>query len=115
MDIISNNKFQLIRSDVKSLKIHLFGDNNINDWNKIIIIYNLYLFFNNLYISYLLIDYISKDNSNSNLSKDFKNIYVFFFILCSLKSSYLYLIYNTSKIDPNLANSLYNNTKEYFI
>jgi hypothetical protein len=115
MDIISDNKFQLIRQDVKILKKYLFNDNNINDWSKIIIIYNLYLFFNNLYICYLLIDYISNDTKNSSISKDFKNIYVFFFILCSLKSSYLYLIYNTSKIDLNLANSIYNNTKEYFI
>ena len=111
----ANNNFQLIRQDFKELKIILFTENNVNDWNKIIIIYNLYLFFNHLYITYLLMDYISKDKTPKNFSNDFKNIYVFFFILCNLKNAYAYFIYNVSKVDPKLSLNILNHTKEYFI
>jgi hypothetical protein len=114
MDTFNYNNFQLIKRDIRTLKHYIIKDNDINDWNKIIIIYNFYLIFNHLYIAYYLIDHISKDNNN-NFVVQFGNIYVFFFILCNLRNSYLYCILNISKIDKNLANSLYGNTKEYFV
>lgn len=114
MDLILSPNFQLVRKDFRELKVHLFTENNINDWNKIIIIYNLYIFFNHLYILYNLIDIISKDN-NTDFVHQFKNIYIFFFILCNVKNSYLYFILNTAKIDKKLANSFYKNTHQYFI
>lgn len=116
METLNVNNFQLIRKDFKDLKIILFSENNVNDWDKIIIIYNLYLFFNHLYITYLLMDYISKDKTPStNYIHQFKNIYIFFFILCNLKNAYAYFIYNVSKIDPKLSLNILNHTKEYFI
>jgi len=116
MDTFNYNNFQLIRKDIRTLKHYIIKDNEINDWNKIIIVYNFYLIFNHLYIAYYLIDYISNDNNNNNnISVQFGNIYVFFFILCNLRNSYLYCILNISKIDKKLANSLYENTKEYFV
>lgn len=113
MDTINYNNFQLIKRDVRTLKQYIIKDNNINDWDKIIIIYNIYLIFNHLYISYCLIDYLTKNNSD-NFIIQFKNIYLFFFILCNLRNSYLYCILNISKIDKKLADSLYENTKDYF-
>ena len=107
-------EFVLIKRDFRDLKIHLFSNNNINDWNKILIIYNLYLFFNHLYISYNLINIISNDN-NTEFRHQFKNIYIFFFILCNLKNSYGYFILNVHKIDPKLANSFFKNTHHYFL
>jgi hypothetical protein len=104
---------ELIRRDVRSLKEYIIRDNHIHNWDKIIIIYNFYLLFHHMYIAYHLIDYISKDNSHFLVQ--FRNIYIFFFILCNLKNSYLYLILNIYKIDKNLADSLYKNTKEYFV
>ena len=91
-------EFVLIKRDFRDLKVHLFSNNNINDWNKILIIYNLYLFFNHLYISYNLINIISNDK-NTEFIHQFKNIYIFFFILCNLKNSYGYFILNVHKID----------------
>ena len=114
-DYNAKNNFQLIRQDFKELRIILFTENNVNDWNKIIIIYNLYLFFNHLYITYLLMEYISKDKTPKNFRNDFKDIYVFFFILCNLKNAYAYFIYNVSKVDPKLSLNILNHTKEYFI
>lgn len=114
MDTFNYNNFQIIKRDIRALKHYIIKDNEINDWDKIIIVYNFYLIFNHLYIAYYLIDYISKDNSN-NIGVQFGNIYVFFFILCNLRNSYLYCILNISKIDKNLADSLYANTKEYFV
>jgi len=104
----------LIKRDFRELRSYVFGENDINDWDRLIIIYNLYLFFNHLYILYALIDYISKDKNQSFLNQ-FKNIYLFFFILCNVRTSYFYFIYNVAKINKNLSDSFYKNTKEYFI
>lgn len=114
MNSVENNNLQLIRNDFKALKIHLFKENKINDWDKIIIIYNLIIFFNNLYICYRLIDKITNDNSK-NFKDQFLNIYILFFIICSIKSSYGYFLYNVSKVDPDLALSFFKNSHQYFI
>jgi hypothetical protein len=113
MDIITSSNFQLIRSDFRELKVYIFKDDSINDWDKIILIYNFYLFVNHLYITYYLLDIITKDKSD--FIHQFKNIYLFFFILCNLKNSYLYFIFNVSKIDKNLANRLFLHSKDYFM
>jgi hypothetical protein len=113
MDNFNYNNFQLIKRDIRELKQYIFKDNDINDWDKIIILYNFYLIFNHLYITYYLIEYISKNNYSFII--EFRNIYIFFYVLCNLRNSYLYFILNISKIDKNLANSLYGNTKEYFV
>lgn len=103
----------LIKKDFKELKGLIFNVNDINDWNKIIVLYNFYLFFNHLYILYCLLDFLNNDKGS--FSQQFKTIYLFFFILCNLQNSYLYFILNVNKIDNNLANSLYKNTKDYFM
>jgi hypothetical protein len=113
MNILNNNSFQLIRRDIRELKSYLFQDNDINDWDKIIVIYNFYLFYSHFYILYNLMNYIN--HNNTNLLDQYKSIYLFFFILCNIRNSYLYFILNVSKINNNLANSLYNNTKKYFL
>ena len=114
MNSVDYNNFQLIKRDFRVLKKDLFGENNINDWDKIIIIYTISIFLNNLYILYNLIDIISKDNNN-NFYNQFKNIYFLFFIICSIKSSYGYFINNVIKINKNLGYSIFNNTHKYFI
>ena len=113
MDILTNNNVQLVRQDFRELKKHIFQENNVNDWDKIIIIYNFYLFFSHLYLVYVLMDIISKDNST--FIHQFRNVYVFFFILCNMKNSYAYFIFNVSKIDPILALNILKHTKEYII
>lgn len=116
MEILTSPKFQLIKQDIKIIKKDIFEENNINDWDKLLIVYNFCLFLNHLYLSYILIDELANDKSNNNSSFviQFKNIYILFFILCNLKNSYGYLIYNISKINAKVAYSLFNNTKEYF-
>jgi hypothetical protein len=103
----------LIKNDFRELRHFLFEDNNINDWDKIIVIYNMYLFFNHVYMLYYLLDNLMKDKSS--FTTQFKTIYLFFFLLCNLKNSYLYFILNVNKIDNKLAHSLYTNTKQYFV
>jgi len=114
MNIVKNSNFRLIRADFKVLKGDLFDDNSINEWNKIIIVYNLYLFFNNLFILYSLINIISNDKS-TKFEDQFKNVYLLFFIMCSIKNSYAYFILNVSKINPDLAYSFFKNSHKYFI
>lgn len=103
----------LIRNDFRTLRGFLFSENNVNDWDKIIVLYNIYLFFNHIYMLYYLLDTINKDKSS--FIEQFKLIYLFFFLLCNLKNSYLYFILNVNRIDSKLANSFYHNTKEYFM
>ncbi len=104
----------LVRDDIRQLKQYIFQDNDINNWDKVIILYNFYLFYNHLYILYSLFNYINHDKSTS-FSKQFKHIYMFFFILCNLKNSYMYFILNVSKINLALGNNLYEHTKQYFM
>lgn len=111
-ELLFNPKFQLIKRDLRQLKSYIFSENEINNWNKIIILYNFFLFYQHLYYIYYLLDRIT--NENYNITNDFKNIFIFFFILCNLKNSYLYLILNISKIDKKLAEEIYKNSKEYF-
>lgn len=103
----------VIKNDFRELRRFLFEPNEINDWDKIIVLYNIYLFFNHVYMLYYLLDTLMKDNSS--FTQQFKTIYLFFFLLCNLKNSYLYFILNVNRIDTKLADNLYNNTKQYFL
>lgn len=103
----------LLKQNCRELRSHIFNENDINNWNKIIILYNIYLFFNHIYMLYMLLEYFRKDTLT--FQEQFKNVYLFFFLLCNLKNSYLYFILNISKIDKNLANSMFQNTKIYFV
>lgn len=113
MDALTISKLKLIKSDITVLKKYLFTDNEINNWYKLIIVYNFYLIAAHIYIMYSIAIYMA--DSTASFSQDFMKTYLFFFIMCNLQSSYRYFIINVSKIDPLLANSLYGNTKEYFI
>ena len=112
MDILNNHNFQLIKRDLRDLRSNLFGVNNINDWDKIIIIYNIFLIYNQMLITYTLLNALT--NNNATFSEQFRTIYLFFFILCSVKSSYLYFIYNVSKVDYELSMRMHSNFKNYF-
>lgn len=113
MDANTLAKLQLIKRDVRDIKAHVFGENNIHDWYKLIVVYNFYLFYSQMYILYQIAIYMA-DSTNS-FSADFKKIYMFFFILCNLRSTYLYFIVNVAKMDYPLSMRFYNNTKEYFV
>jgi hypothetical protein len=113
MNIENIRKYQLIKKDIGELKSYLFTDNDINDWNKLIVIYNFYLFFSHLYVLYVITDVLSK--SQKSFNSEYKQIFLMFFVLCNLQNTYRYFIMNVSKINYNLANNLYSNTKEYFI
>jgi hypothetical protein len=113
MNIKNIEKYQLIRRDIRELKVYLFTDNDINDWNKLIVIYNFYLFLSHLYVLYVLVNVLSK--SDKSFNSEYRQIFLMFFVLCNLQNTYRYFIMNTSKINYNLANNLYKNTKEYFI
>lgn len=113
MDSATLAKLQLIKRDVRDIKACVFGDNNIHDWYKLIVVYNFYLFYSHMYILYKIAIYMA-DSTNS-FERDFKKIYMFFFILCNLRSTYLYSIVNIAKMDYPLSMRFYNNTKDYFL
>jgi hypothetical protein len=106
-----DTKQELIRRDLRQLRHTLFDNNEINNWRKIIIIYNLYLLYLHMYGAYYLIN----SNNNNNNSKDIKNVFLFFFLLCNIRTSYMYMIMNVNKVDRPLAFNLHSNFKEYFM
>jgi hypothetical protein len=106
-------KLQIIKRDVRTLRTYLFSNNNENDWMKLIIIYNIYIMISHMYILYTFADYFMY--SKKTFQEDFKKIFILFFILCNAQNTYRYFILNVSKVNTQLADSLYKNTKEYFI
>ena len=101
----------LVKRDLRQVSKIIYEDNNIDDWTKIIIAYNIYLIFSQIMLVIYYINYFS--NILSKSSNNFKNTYLFFFLLCSLQNSYGYGILNISKVNPELAFSLHNNMKNY--
>lgn len=107
-DVLCSNEFQLIKRDVRALKKHILSDENEDKWRKAIILFNFYLFFYHLYILYELTVQF-KESSN------FGYIYMYFFVLCNTRNLYLHMILNISKLDKPLAESMFQNTKQYFV
>jgi hypothetical protein len=112
MEFLNSDQFQLIKRDTRELQKILFTENDINDWAKIIILYNMYLVYNQIILAYSLFDFLINDKSS--FEKQFTKIYAFFFLLCSIKTSYLYFIYNLSKTDYDLSMKMHNNLKNFF-
>jgi hypothetical protein len=106
-------KLYLIKRDARVLKEYLFNENDINNWMKLIVIYNIYLFMVHYFIIYMFVDYFQY--SQNNFNDDYRKTFIMFFVLCNLQNTYKYFILNVSKIDYNLGYSFYKNTNEYFI
>ena len=100
----------LIKRDLRQVSKIIYEDNNINDWTKIILAYNIYLIFSQIM---LVVYYINFFNELTTSTNNFKNTYLFFFLLCSLQNSYAYGILNINKVNPELATSLHHNMKNY--
>jgi hypothetical protein len=111
MEIDNSDKFKLIKRDLRTLRTNLFDENEINNWRKIIIIYSLYLLHLQMYLSYCIIQYCNNNRNNN----DFKMVFLFFFLICNIRTSYMYSIVNVYKINQPLANNLHSNLKEYFL
>lgn len=97
----------LIKRDLRQLSKIIYEENNINDWRKLIIMYNIYLIYSQtvliLYCLSMSIDFIY----------NFRSIYLFLFLCSSLQNSYAYGILNINKINPTLALSMHNNFVDY--
>ena len=47
---------ELIKRDIRALRNTLFGENDINDWSKIIILYNIFLMYNFAQLNFYIMD-----------------------------------------------------------
>lgn len=112
-DLEDYKKLVLIKRDARDLKSIIFGENETNDWDKLIILYMMLLMYQHLYLVYHFMNIIAKSGPN-DFRKDFINIYMFFYFITNLKGSYQGMIYSVSKVDDKLANSMHDNMKEYF-
>ena len=112
MNLLLGEKYQLIKADVRELKREIISDNH-NNWDKIIIIYNFYIFYQFIYSSYLMLDYFEK--TNAPFHTQYVQYYMFFYSICAIRHSYLYFIQNIARINVDLAVRMHNNLKEYFL
>jgi len=106
----NSEKFKLIKRDLRTLRTNLFDENEINNWRKLIIIYSLYLLHLQIYLSYCIMQYCNNSSNNN-----FKMVFLFFFLICNIRTSYMYSIVNVYKINQPLAHNLHTNLKEYFL
>jgi hypothetical protein len=106
-------KLILVKRDAKELRTIIFGENNINDWDKLIILYTMFLVIQHLYLVYQYMHIIINSGPN-DFRKDFINTYMFFYFITNLKGSYCGMIYSISKVDNKLAYNMHDNMKEYF-
>ncbi len=113
MELLNIKEFQLIKKDFSVLRQDLFEENGINDWDKLIIIYNFCMLINYVYYTYSLLGVLYKDNSH--FREQFLNVYLFFYCITSLNDCYLYFIKNVYRINPKLALQMHENLKEYFL
>ena len=95
----------LVKRDLRQVSKIIYENNNVDNWTKIILVYNLYLVFSQI----LLVSYMINclDINKFNL----RTTYLLFFIMCNLQNAYGYGIKNIHKINPSLANSLHENLK----
>ena len=117
MDPLTANEIQkyiLIKRDVRELRNIIFGnDQHIHDWDRILIIYSIFLMYQHVFLLYNVMTKINK-HADFNFKRDYKNLYIFVFFLCNLRTSYLYMIKSVIKVDKPLAGSLHANMGEYF-
>ena len=106
-------KLILVKKDAKALRTIIFGENDKNDWDKLIIIYTMFLMYQHLFLVYQYMNIVSKSGPYE-FKKDFINLYMFFFFICSLRGVYGSMIYSIGKVDCKLANSMHGNMGEYF-
>jgi hypothetical protein len=106
-------KYILIKRDTRELRQILFGDNDIHGWDKILILYSIILMYQHVYLIHKTMIKVTEHN-DFNYNRDFKDLFMFVFFLCNLRTSYLYLIKTTFKVDKKLATNLHSNMGEYF-
>ena len=106
-------KYILIKRDARELRQILFGENDIHGWDKIIIIYSIVLMYQHIYMLHKTMEKVTV-HPEFNFNRDFKDLFLFVFFICNLRTSYLYLIKTTFKVDKKLATSLHSNMGEYF-
>ena len=100
MDIITSPTFRLIKNDLTKIRECIIYNNDIDNWSKIAIVYNIFIFFQMSYLAFTF--------SNNNP-------YYFLFSIVVIRSLYIQFILNILKIDKNIGISLFNLTKNFFI
>lgn len=117
MDTLGVNELQkylLIKRDVRDLRQIMFGnDNHIHDWDRIIIIYTIFLMYQHVFLLYNVMSKVV-EHEDFNFKRDYKNLYLFYFFIINLRTSYLYMIKSVIKVDKDLAGRLHTNMGEYF-
>jgi hypothetical protein len=113
MDEIDIQKFIIIKRDVTDLRKLILDNNNVNEWNKMIILYTIFLIYQHVFATYTMMNKVMK-HDEFNFKRDFKNLYMLFFFICNLRVSYLYMIKSVLKVDKELAVRLHSTMGEYF-
>ena len=113
MDEIDIQKFIIIKRDVTDLRKLILDNNNVNEWNKMIILYTIFLMYQHVFATYTMMNKVMKYDEY-NFKRDFKNLYMLFFFICNLRVAYLYMIKSVLKVDKGLGVRLHSTMGEYF-
>lgn len=113
MDQFDIQKYVLIKRDVSDLRLLILGNNNVHDWDKVLILYTIFLMYQHVFATYTMMNKVMK-NDDFNFRRDFKSLYMLFFFICNLRVAYLYMIKSVLKVDKGLAGRLHSTMGEYF-
>ena len=113
MDQFDIQKYVLIKRNVTDLRKLIIDENNIHDWDKMIILYTIFLMYQHVFATYTMMNKVMK-HDEFNFKRDFKNLYMLFFFVCNLRVAYLYMIKSVLKVDKGLAGRLHSTMGEYF-
>lgn len=106
-------KYILIKKDVNELRQLILGNNNIHEWNKIVILYTIFLVYQHVFAAHTKMKEVLR-YQEFDFKRDFKDVYMFFFFICNLRVAYLYMIKSILRVDRKLAGSLHSYMGEYF-
>jgi len=87
---------------------------HMNEWDKLILFYNIYIIYSHIGYIHKLLEYTNSCKSNS-FYFNFVLTYILFFCVCNIQASYRHGLIKIYQNKPDLAVHIYKNTKEYFL
>lgn len=87
---------------------------HMNDWDKLILFYNIYIIYSHVQYIHKLMEFMNQYRSNTFYGQ-YIMIFLFFFCVCNIQASYRHALVRIYRNKPELAVSIYNNTRYYFL
>ena len=86
----------------------------MNDWDKLILFYNIYIIYSHVQYIHQLMEFMNRHHSNTFYGQ-YILIFLFFFCVCNIQASYRHALIRIYRTKPESAISIYNHTRKYFL